>query len=254
MDTFLLQAPYYFFGSANSLDKDVLLECEHIPDKQTSQEWINAYRQHHHVSWNINLITIQDGVIVNTIPSKSTIDGLNNALFDTYRLHIQAYPLPVTHKVKRHLLLNIYRCIRTVLTFCTRTQYRSVIRPTLNGIHPFFHKLDSLELLDFTTLTSFDAKYTNDIDIWKTIPFYIGQTLALLDGVEIYTKDALVDSFPQFTNFIYRQPLTSEDIAYLQQTKKQLATILRTLPFENPESGILIMGDEKIDMSLEVAL
>ncbi len=254
MSESLVHSPYYFFGSANSLDKDVLLECDRIPDKQTAQEWIQAYKQTHAVDWNINLITVRNGIVADTIPSKSTIDGVNNALLATYALHVQQHPLPITHKVPRHLLLNIYRCIRTILTFCTRTRYRSQIRPTLNGIHPFHHKLESMALLDFTTLDTFDAKYTRDVDIWKTIPFYLGQTIALMKGIEIYTKDALVAEFPQFSRFIYRQPFTTEEVRQLQQTKNGFVTTLRELPFQNPKSGLLILGEEKINMSLEVAV
>ncbi len=250
----LLHSPYYFFGSANSQDTDVLLACEAIPDQHMAHEWIQAYKQHHQVSWNINLITIQQGLVTDTISSKSTIDGIHNALYETYSLHPQVHPLPLHGKVNRHLLLNIYRCIRTILTFCTRTHYRTQIRPTLKGLHPFHHKLQSLAVLDFTTLTTFDAKYTADIDIWKTIPFYLGQTLSLMNGIEIYTKDTLVTHHPQFANFIYRKPLSTEDIIYLQQQKNQWLEILYTLPFDNPESGILILGEEKIDMNKEVAL
>ncbi len=246
--------PFYFFGSHNSQDKDVLLECADIPDKQTAHLWIQDYKATQQVDWNINLITVQHGQIVNTIPSKATIDGVNNALLYTYALHEQKFPLPILHSVKRHLLLNTYRCIRTVLTFCTRTQYRSQIRPTLNGIHPFAHKIKSLQIIDFKEINSFEAKYTADVNIWKAIAFYLGQTLALWQGIEIYTKDDLVKHFPAFEKFIYRQELAQENIQYLQQMKDLFVEKLQEMDFQNTATSILSLGEEKINMDLEIAI
>ena len=249
-----IDAHFYFFGSKNSQDKDVLLECPNIPDKQTAHNWIQTYKQTLGLDWNINLITIENQQVINTIPSKATIDGVNNALLDTYHLHEQKHSIPIKNRLKRHILLNTYRCIRTILTFCTRTNYRSQIRPTLNGIHPFFHKINSLELLDFQEIKSFEAKYSADVDIWKTIAFYLGQTLALWKKAEIYTKDDLVKNFPAFENFIYRKSLDENNLKYLQEIKTFFVAELRKMPFENPEKGILILNDEKINMDLEIAI
>lgn len=249
-----LDAPFYFFGSQNSQDKDVLLECSSIPDKQTAHNWIQTYKQTLALDWNINLITIENQQVVNTIPSKATIDGVHNSLLDTYHLHQQKCNIPIKNRLKRHILLNTYRCIRTILTFCTRTSYRSQIRPTLNGIHPFFHKINSLEIIDFQQIKSFEAKYSEDVNIWKTIAFYLGQTLALWQGTEIYTKDDLVKNFPAFENFIYRKNLTEKDLKYLQEIKDFFVAELRKMPFENIETGILLLNDEKINMDLEIAI
>ena len=60
--------------------------------------------------------------------------------------------------------------------------------------------------------------------------------------------------FNAFENFIYRKNLTENNFKYLQEIKDFFVAKLRKMPFENTETGILILDNEKISMDLEIAI
>ena len=44
-------------------------------------------------------------------------------------------------------------------------------------------------------------------DVLKSIAFQIGQTLALDEGIELFTKMAIVSHFPTLSTYLYRESL-----------------------------------------------
>ncbi len=203
--------PYYFYGSQDSIDLDVLIQIpkELMPyfiedRKRLVKKMLNEYN----LPFNANLIVVDNGVIVDTIFPKTWIDSVNNSLYNTYSLHMdkQKYPLPINRTIHRNKLLSIYKTIRTILSLLSRTNYRQIVKPVLNGIHPFTSKIEALKQIDFNTITEFNQPNMSNTDIWKVIAFYLGQNISLIkDNVELYTKSDIAGTHPDLSPFIYRE-------------------------------------------------
>ena len=252
---------YWFFGSIDSTDTDVLLLVDNIPnDKNDCINLVKKIKKELNTDWNINLITFEEStkLITNTIASKGTIDNIQNSLYYTYNLHKQDFPNIVEFPVKRNKLLNIYRCFRTVLTYLTRTQYRTDIKPILKYCHNFDSKIEALRKINFNTIDSFGAKYSKDTDIWKTITFYFIQSLCLLNDIEVYTKDSAKTMLVYYKldllkDLIDRKEILIEHKDLLNTLKEMYLQQIDKLKFIS-NGNTLYMNDEKIDMFLEKEL
>ena len=253
-----LPHPFYYYGSHDSLDEDVIISIpkELMPEHQEERKNLMLkIKNDYSLSFNATLAVIEDGLIVDTIYPKTWIDSLNNALFFTYKNHLekQQYNNPIQKRVERNILLSIYRSVRTILSMLTRTHYRSEIKPIIKGCHDFKLKLEALKKIDFHTIHSFDQKNTQDIDIWKTIAFYIGQNISLItEQVEIYTKSDLVKHHPQLIDFIYRKPLDKVAISTLNQYLKTYSNLLESYGEYQCNDIIMTCKNERIDMRNEV--
>lgn len=244
--------PYYLYGSDDSTDKDVIIVIskEEMPEKQEDRKnKVLALLKEYDLNWNATFAVIENGKISDTIFTKSWIDSLNNALLETYSLHQQKHELLITEKHIRNKTLAIYKAVRTVLTMLTRTEYRTQIRPILKGIHDFNLKLEAFKNIDFVSISQFNQKNTDDIDIWKIIAFYVGQNIALIENdVEIYTKKKLVHHFKDLEPFIYRKAILEEDKKVLQNYINHWLSLVHNFgPFRS-ENGFLTCKNDCIDM------
>ena len=104
---------YYLFGSENSQDYDVLVECEYIP-KNINEAHAICKAHNEALSLiltdkelNCNLITVRDNKIIDCF--KGTCDELNNCLYYTYVNHTQFYPNPILSPVERDINEKIFR-------------------------------------------------------------------------------------------------------------------------------------------------
>jgi len=252
---------YYFYGSDDSIDTDVFIEVNEIPTNiETAIQYMKQLKKDFNVDWNMNMLVIEDGVVIDNIPSKGSKYSLNNSLYYTYDNHTQVYDNPIKKLLKPNTLLNVYKCVRNILTQCTRVnkEYRSFIKP-LKGIHPWKNKLISFEKLDFTKIETFNQPYQSDVDTWKSLVFYLGQSLSLLDGVEIYTKKDLLKYHPYFEYFILRKEITILDKKILQAKKTEYLNRIKKLNFVNNKQSngfysILSLGNEIIDMKKEIEI
>ena len=252
---------YYFYGSEDSLDIDVFIEVNEIPTNiETAIQYMKKLKNDFNLDWNMNMLVIENGIVVDNIPSKGSKYSLNNSLYHTYENHIQVYDNPIKELLVPNKLLNIYKCVRNILTQCTRVnkEYRDFIKP-LKGIHPWETKIISFDKLDFTEIETFNQNYQTDIDTWKSIVFYLGQSLSLLDNIEIYSKKHLLEEHPYFEKFINREELTLLDKKILQAKKNEYLKRIRELNFINnkQEDGfyrILELDEFIIDMKKEIAL
>lgn len=250
--------PYYFYGSEDSTDVDVII---HLPktDMPSHQEdrkrLVWKLTKEHQLNWNATLMVVENGYVVDTIHPKAWVDALNNSLWNTYHLHNQEYSLPIKGELSRHYLLAIYKAVRTVLCMFTRTQYRPIIRPILKGIHPFHKKIDALKQLDFNTVR--DVKQINGetADIWKTVAFYMGQNISLIrDDIEIYTKQHFIQEHPSLVNFIYRKPLNDTDFEALTACKKEWLILLDNWGEYTSRKNILSCKGETVNMHEEISV
>ncbi|MNJ83890.1 hypothetical protein D3C87_13190 [compost metagenome] len=199
---------YYFFGSKDSIDIDVLIVHPESKGLESDFFLIKQINQDHPVSgsWNINIIQINDGVVINSIPSKGSPDSVNNSLYETYHLHEQKYPFPLKTKVQRNISLAIEKCLVVIFTFYKKTNhsefYKLIPKGIKNGEVNLEDRLLFLEKIDFNVLP-----YEEDIknkNAFKSLAFQIGQTISLLDGIEIYTKQKLIAHHPDLEVIIKR--------------------------------------------------
>jgi len=246
---------YYYYGSSDSIDK-VLIELPSnvFPNTQEQRKlFLKQLELKYNLNWNTNIIIINNGYISDTIYPKSWIDSLNNAFYTTYNNHKQIYELPIKGLVKRNKLLAIYKTVRTVLCLLSRTNYRNIIKPILNGCHDFNLKLNALNKIRFNNIISFNQKNTSDIDIWKIISFYLGQNISLIqDNIEIYSKQDLIIHHPKLYNFIYRKNINNTDIDYLNDYLKQYISIINNYGTYISKNNYLYCHDEIIDMKKEI--
>lgn len=243
--------PYYFYGSEDSTDKDVIIS---IPKNIMPLIHEDKKRLVHKIKqpdWNATLVVIENGVIVDTIYPKAWCDSLNNSVFNTYKFHKQDFPNPIVRDLKRNKLLAVYKTLRTCLSMLTRTEYRSILKPTTYDISK---KIELCDKVKFSIITSFNQDNTKDINVWKTLAFYIGQNIALIeDDIEIYTKSDLAYNFPNLEDFIYRKDSDKSliDLYFNYWREKVLKPFFND--YEQKEF-IVKVGNEVIDVKKEISL
>ena len=114
----------YIHGSADSIDLDTVYVFEEMPSFLQCQLFCQSS-----TSENKNIIVICDGIVVDCF--KGLPDEVNNALYTTYPLHIQEYPLLVNRMVSRDIFLKDITVTRKLLSSLTRTNLRPAIKEAL---------------------------------------------------------------------------------------------------------------------------
>ncbi|VXB85240.1 conserved hypothetical protein [Flavobacterium sp. 9AF] len=202
--------PYHFFGSIDSNDYDVVFFIEEMPNtileklslsKELSQEIALKYSEK---LINANLAVVKAGEIVSVY--KGTPDELNNAILSTYHLHAQEYELLIKQKLPRNLHLKMIRGLRMILSFISKTQYRTIVKQALQ--QDIYAKMDVLKTIDFNEIEDF-GKGSNPLDLKKSLAFQLGQTLALYDNKEAYTKDEVATFYPELAIYLRRDSNTT---------------------------------------------
>ena len=86
----------------------------------------------------------------------------------------------------------------------SRTEYRSIVKPALQL--DFNEKIKALYKCDISKMKSEDFinKNISFKDFIKVYAFQIAQTLALIKGVELYTKEDIKIYYPELSSFIDR--------------------------------------------------
>lgn len=169
---------YFQYGSESSTDTDVVIvlpKNEMPVEQEERKQKLKQLMLDFDLDWNATFVVVEDGVLIDTIYPKSWVDSLNNAVLKTYIHHKQLFIMPIKKELTRNKTLAIYKTIRTVLTFLTRTHLRTEIKPILKWVHSFDKKVKVMQSLDFSILDVFNQKNANDEDIWKIIAFYIAQ-------------------------------------------------------------------------------
>ncbi|MCF8299089.1 MAG: hypothetical protein K9J13_16190 [Saprospiraceae bacterium] len=216
---------YNIFGSTNSLDYDIMVYVDKIPCKQECKEMCLNFEQQLSKELadkevDVNLAVVQDDVIVNVY--KGTADECNNAVALTYYYHRQEWECPILRNVKRNVKLKLARALRSMLSFLSRTDYRSKVKSALKGTTE--EKLAVLEEIDFGTITDIRKNNQNVIDFRKQAAFQIGQCLGLLQKIELYTKSGIVEYYPDLEPYLFRKKC---DGSNLESHKKCLINWIR---------------------------
>ncbi|MEM1009353.1 MAG: hypothetical protein AAGJ35_10135, partial [Myxococcota bacterium] len=214
--TLMANVPFQFFGSASSQDLDAAFFVPQIGSIETAAAMCKLGSAHlRELGFcdrpiNTNLaVSGRGGHLVQVF--KGTTDELNNALLATYPLHEQRYPNQVGVRLRRDLDLKILRCARKLLSFFTRTTLRVPVKLALKSdLSAQLQLLSEIQLHDFDDF----GKKGTPVEFGKAAAFQLGQTLALVEGVECYTKEAIADRYPALTDSIRRD--ANADTALLQ--------------------------------------
>ncbi|MFK7749351.1 MAG: hypothetical protein AB8B65_13230 [Kordia sp.] len=219
-----MKPTYQIFGSKSSEDFDVCFFVDSLDDTKRNHEAVKMYAEQTVFNTskpiNANLAIVRNGVIVENF--KGSADELNNALFTTYGLHDQVYKNHIKKLVSRNLESRIVRCARTLVGNFTRTdlraQAKAAIRENVNT------QLDFLAQIELKKHTDF-GKHGSVIEVYKTMAFQLGMTLALLNNKEVYTKEAIIELFPELENYLLRKEQNSEA---LQKHIKLFITMVKS--------------------------
>jgi hypothetical protein len=183
------------FGSEDSVDRDALYLVSELPDFEACREYCRSIAVGERRE-NRNLAVVQDGVVVDCF--KGLPDELNNAVFSTYSLHPQEMANPIVQRVRRMVPLKAVRAVRIILSMLSRTTERSQIKAALQSYNQE-QRVETLRQIDF-------ADAALDTESLKSIAFQLGQILALIDGIECYTKSEIMGLFPELAPFLRREP------------------------------------------------
>lgn len=235
----LIPYQYNFFGSEDSIDKDVFILVDSLPESDIREQELRkelASKIKKEIrslgfDWNISLIVVKDGIVVDNVYPVGSIDSLNNSLFKTYSNHKQDYSCFVNRMVDRNKPLAIYKTVRQIMTTCSRTEFRPFIKPNLKGLHDFDAKLNALLEIDFTKIETFNQPNEDDLSCWKIIVFYLLQNMLLLQNIEVYSKSEILNFYPEFKNFILRNPLTISDKRRLTKTLSDYIYRIKMIPY-----------------------
>lgn len=208
----------YIHGSGDSTDTDVIYVVDKLPSLQECKVFCSNKEE------NRNICVVKHGIVTECY--KGTPDEVNNAVYLTYNLHKQEYPLVITRLVPRDLTAKCMRAVRIILSHLSRSQYRHEVKLALvSDWETRLNTLDyiNLETIDFNTLNNNMSRE----DILKTIAFQIGQTTQLCAHQELYTKAEVAENFGLLEEFLYRDP--NSNIHYLENCKKYFLLCIRGL-------------------------
>lgn len=222
----------YIHGSENSTDVDIHYVVDALPSLGECKKFCSSDPNE-----NRNLIVIENGEVVDCY--KGTPDEVNNSLLATYQLHIQEYPLLVTHPVKRDLYRKILRGVRIILSHLSRSEYRSEIKVALKS--NLSDRLKCLKNINFLKI-DFSALNNNMSreDILKTLAFQTAQILALIGNQELYTKNEVSSYLPCFEPYMKREK--DSDIVWVVQNMQLMISLIECLKWK--ENGLMLETPE----------
>lgn len=209
---------FNIFGSENSTDLDVLVFLNELPSLEVCKKLCENFdeliesRYEYNKKVNSNLAIVKDGII--TMVFKGSDGEVNNSLFTTYNYHAQIHPIQINRVIpwsEELTKLKVSRFLRIVLTFLSRTQYRNMVKSALKTGRPS-ERLLVLDSILLETISDFKKNNLDNIEIYKTIAFQIGQTLGYMMGQELYTKDAIGKRFPQLDPYLKREQCEVYDL------------------------------------------
>ena len=205
--------PYQQSGSPSSLDVDVVFFVDQLTSIKASSQLGKYYGEQlgrqlgTTKAINVNLAVLgKQGHLTHVY--KGTTDELNNALIATYQHHPQIYLQHITQALPRDLGLKVLRCARVIISFLSRTALRVEIKAALRGnLMQKLAILKKIHLTDFNTL----GKHGKMVSFYKTASFQLGQSLALADGNELYTKEEIANYYPNLATYLQRKEGQSAD-------------------------------------------
>lgn len=217
----LSNLPFQIFGSKSSRDYDVIVFVDDIGTIQESHELISKLDKLLAIELpdkpiNCNIAVLEDGMIKRVF--KGYPLEVNNSAFYTYDNHRQFYAnhIKKTYELTEDIKhFKLKRCLRFILSFYSRVpEWRLEIKEAMRG--DFKMRLEACRKIDFVLHKEFPKKKDPVEDIYKTFTFQIVQTLALMQGIEIYSKEDVIEYWIQLEPLINRKPIDNTDLTRLQ--------------------------------------
>jgi len=227
-----MEKTFQIFGSQSSEDYDVMIFVDKIPTVvEDAKKLCHKYNEILYMKFvdagmkikklNSNIAVVKDGIIVDI--HKGTCDECTNSLFLTYDFHQQFYPNHITRMVERDIDMKIMRSARSILMILSRSKHRAEVKLALRS--NFIQKLKALENIDYSTLTEEDIKDSVEFkDGLKQICFQITQSIGLMEGVELYTKEDISNRYPSLSDMLYR---VSIDMNEIERCKKEFVRMCK---------------------------
>jgi hypothetical protein len=213
---------FQVFGSKSSQDIDAIVYVDSICDNpfyaleecKVFNKKIAEFLKTDKVV-NSNLAIVESSIIKKVL--KGTEDEVNNSLIRTYDLHQQYFPNKIRAFIPRDIDLKILRTGRVLLSLISRTEYRPVVKLALQK--DFRERVKALYQCDISKLdaSSLSSKNVAYEDFIKVYAFQIGQTLGLLEGEELYTKEEIISSYPELEPYIKRD--VTQELKTLEKWK-----------------------------------
>ena len=202
---------FNIFGSESSIDYDVMVFVERIlstdqckQDAALQEDFLTSFLGTSR-KINVNFAVVEDGVITDVY--KGTPDECNNSVFATYNMHNQLFPPLVKRRVNRDVELKIARALRICLSFLSRSAYRAEVKAALRDTTT--NKIATLLKIDLTKIGDLGKNNQDLTEFAKQIAFQVGQTLALMKGFELYTKEAISSCYPILAPYLQREQHSS---------------------------------------------
>lgn len=216
---------FQIFGSKSSEDYDVMIFVDKIPSTEESKQLCEKWNKTLYYTFldtgmpikkiNCNLAVIKDGIVIEVF--KGTSDEVNNSLLLTYDFHKQFHEQQIQKLVERDIDIKIIRSARFMLMNLSHTQHRFEIKKALRS-----NFVEKIKVLDSIDLSKIDDLGQNSglewIDYLKSMTFQLGQSLALIDGVEVYSKEEIADRYPNLSEMLFR---TGQNLSVLEEYKKE---------------------------------
>lgn len=196
---------YQLYGSKSSVDYDVMVFVDRVRSTEDSHRYIDKLNSELSKIYldkvvHCNLAIVEKGVVKYCF--KGTEDEVNNSLLFTYDNHVQVFENKILRKMDRDVRVKVFRTAHVILSFYSRTIYRKEIKKALKGTVQ--DKLNILKKYDLLSLDIVGKKETLE-DIYKVLAFQYGQTIALINGTELYTKEDISVYFPDLEPALSRK-------------------------------------------------
>lgn len=172
------------FGNVVVNDIDMVVNTTEIYNDNFYKKLISYF---HRIKVDLNFIKIENGIVSWTY--KGTVDEVHNML-----------NLPT--KVDRDIGLKVLRTLRGIISHTSRTEYRKYCKETLksNNINDKIEFLDKVYDVDIFSKN----EKIHETDFKKFITFQLCQTIALIEGTEIFTKKECKEMFINSDIFLNR--------------------------------------------------
>lgn len=241
---------FQVFGSKSSQDLDCMVIVDNIPsDSSRANTFRKSIQKSHELCdfygekikeitntdkvVNTNICVIRDGIVVDVF--KGTPDEVNNSMYITYDFHKQWYPNQVERLVDRDIELKILRTCRVILSFISRTEYRTQVKQALRG--DIYDKIKLIKSIDFSKINDLNKPSQDFNDYLKVMAFQLGQVFGLIDGVELYSKEDISKEYPLLSDFLFRRSQKSQqDLDLLNEHIQHFIMDIESIDFKKQKN------------------
>lgn len=208
---------FYFFGSKDSLDIDVMVDLgEDFSDIKIKEVKDNCERYNLKPEWDLSFIKIEDGKVTKSNPVHY-FESVNNCLFSTFKNHDQKHNLPIDRALPLCLKKSIFRyehvfyiLIKKYLDEVINAPIRALQKERKFGnqeVNCFTRLSREINDLYIVLLPDFFDRLT--VDELKRLSYYIVQlNYFLKNKKEFYTKNEYIKVYPEVCRFIKRESHT----------------------------------------------